>query len=264
MKTEIRNSISGLLILACFALLPSVQATPDPAPRPGTGNVADGNGALANVTGAASFNSAFGNNALNNLTNGNNNAAQGNSALFTTNGSKNTAVGVLALRLLTDGADNTAVGYRALNVSLGSSNAAVGSQAGVNLTSGDFNTFLGAAAGFNVETANGTICIGTEGADENSRTFVGNLTDDQAQNFNGGTVKLVTVRVADGRLGVSSLNLADASSQQKVEEQQASIDELQKRIEVLTAQLKEQAAQIQKVSAQLEVNKSAPRTVANK
>jgi hypothetical protein len=35
-------------------------------------------------------------------------------------------------------------------------------------------------------------------------------------------------------------------------------------MEVLTAQLKEQAAQIQKVSAQVEVNKPAPRTVANK
>jgi len=57
----------------------------------------------------------------------------------------------------------------------------------------------------------------------------------------------------------------------KVEEQQASIAELkstvalqQKGMEVLTAQLKEQGAQIQKVSAQLEVNKPAPRTVANK
>ena len=57
----------------------------------------------------------------------------------------------------------------------------------------------------------------------------------------------------------------------KVEAQQASIAELkstvalqQKGMEVLTAQLKEQAAQIQRVSAQLDVNKPAPRTVANK
>ena len=57
----------------------------------------------------------------------------------------------------------------------------------------------------------------------------------------------------------------------KVEEQQANIAELkstvaqqQKGMEVLTAQLKEQAAQIQKVSAQLEVNKPAPKVVANK
>ena len=57
----------------------------------------------------------------------------------------------------------------------------------------------------------------------------------------------------------------------KVEEQQASIADLkatvalqQKGMEVLTAQLKEQAAQIQRVSAQVELNKPAPRTVANK
>jgi hypothetical protein len=50
----------------------------------------------------------------------------------------------------------------------------------------------------------------------------------------------------------------------KIEELQATVARQQKGMEVLTAQLKEQAAQIQKVSAQLEVNKTAPRTVANK
>ena len=50
----------------------------------------------------------------------------------------------------------------------------------------------------------------------------------------------------------------------KVEELQATVAQQQKGMEVLTAQLKEQAAQIQKVSAQLELNKRAPRTVANK
>jgi hypothetical protein len=50
----------------------------------------------------------------------------------------------------------------------------------------------------------------------------------------------------------------------KVEELQATVAQQQKGMEVLTAQLKEQAAQIQKVSAQLEVNTTAPRTVANK
>jgi hypothetical protein len=50
----------------------------------------------------------------------------------------------------------------------------------------------------------------------------------------------------------------------KVRELTATVAQQQKGMEVLTAQLKEQAAQIQKVSAQLEVNKTAPRTVANK
>ncbi len=49
-----------------------------------------------------------------------------------------------------------------------------------------------------------------------------------------------------------------------VEKQEAIIAQQQKGMEVLTAQLKEQATQIQKVSAQLELNKRAPRTVANK
>ena len=50
----------------------------------------------------------------------------------------------------------------------------------------------------------------------------------------------------------------------KVEQQQASISELKGEMQTMVAQLKEQAAQIQKVSAQLEVNKPAPKVVANK
>ena len=50
----------------------------------------------------------------------------------------------------------------------------------------------------------------------------------------------------------------------KVQDLEATVAQQQKGMEVLTAKLKEQAAQIQKVSAQLEVNKTAPRTVANK
>ena len=42
------------------------------------------------------------------------------------------------------------------------------------------------------------------------------------------------------------------------------VQELEATVAKLTTQLKEQAAQIQKVSAQLEVNKTAPRAVANK
>lgn len=42
------------------------------------------------------------------------------------------------------------------------------------------------------------------------------------------------------------------------------VQELEKGMQALAAQLKEQASQIQKVSAQVELNKRAPRTVANK
>jgi hypothetical protein len=96
MKTKIRNSISGLLLipllLACFALLPRLQAAPDPAPPPGN-NTRDGAGAMANVT-TGLGNTAFGTNALFTLTTGNNNSAQGNSTLFSNvGGSQNMAIG---------------------------------------------------------------------------------------------------------------------------------------------------------------------------
>jgi hypothetical protein len=152
MKTKIRNSISGLLViplvLACFALLPRVQAAPDPAAIPG-GNTRDGAGSLASRT-SGQFNSAFGTNALFSLTTGNNNAAQGNSALFSlVNGNKNSALGVLALRLNVHGSDNTAVGYKALEHNTSDSNTAIGSNALTNNTVGGSNTAVGFRALFN-------------------------------------------------------------------------------------------------------------------
>jgi trimeric autotransporter adhesin len=149
MKTEIRNSISGLLliplVLACFALLPRVQAAPDPAPPPGN-NTRDGAGAMANVT-TGLGNTAFGTNALFSLTTGDNNAAQGNSALFSNvDGNGNTAVGSIALRFLTLGDQNVAIGNTALNnVTTGSRNTAVGYG---TLRSGNFsdNTAVGWSA----------------------------------------------------------------------------------------------------------------------
>jgi hypothetical protein len=352
MKTKIRNSISGLflipLVLAGFALLPSVQATPDPSPRAGTGNVADGNGALQNVGASASFDSAVGNNALFTLTTGNNNACQGNSALFTSNGNKNSAFGVLALRFNASGNDNTAVGYRALEPSLGSSNTALGSGAGRGQSAGDFNTFIGANAGIAQTGGSGNLYLGLEEDIDNhapsNRAYIKNvrgivvadqdgipvIIDSTGQlgtsnssarfkkdikpmdqvseailalkpvtfHYKGGDTKKaeeipqyglvaedvdevnpnLTVRDKDGQLltvrydAVNVMLLNEfLKEHKKVEEQQASIAELkstvalqQKGMEVLTAQLKEQATQIQKVSAQIELNKSAPSTVANK
>jgi hypothetical protein len=151
MKTKIRNSISGLLVipllLACFALLPRVQASPDPPALPG-GNVRDGSGTLAHRT-TGVFNSAFGTNALNSLTSGNNNAAQGNSALFSdVDGNTNVAVGVLALRLNVHGDQNTAVGYSALLNNTDNNNTAVGWKALGSNTSGYDNSALGFQALF--------------------------------------------------------------------------------------------------------------------
>jgi hypothetical protein len=159
MKTKIRNSICGLLVtpllLACFALLPRVQAAPDPAAIPG-GNTRDGAGSLASRTTGIN-NSAFGTNALNKLTMGNNNAAQGNSALVTlTDGNKNTALGVLALRLNIHGDNNTAVGYKALYNNTSGINVAVGTQALYSNTIGAGNTGLGYQALFSSNTNDNT------------------------------------------------------------------------------------------------------------
>jgi hypothetical protein len=133
------------LVLACFALLPRVQAAPDPAAIPG-GNTRDGAGSLASRTTGIN-NSAFGTNALNKLTIGNNNAAQGNSAQFSlTDGTNNTALGVLALRLNVHGDANTAVGRDALYSNTDDFNTAVGYKALRSNTTGNDNTANGALA----------------------------------------------------------------------------------------------------------------------
>jgi hypothetical protein len=183
MKTKIRNSISGLLLIplvvACFALLPSVQATPDPASVFGN-NTADGAGALANPALTGTGNTAFGSQALNKLTTGNNNNAQGNGALqnLTTGGGNaaigslalqklqtgiyNTAVGNTALNALTDGVRNTAVGYGTLRSGNFSDTTAVGWAALLNNTANS-NTAVGSAALFSNTIAIANTAIG-EGA----------------------------------------------------------------------------------------------------
>ena len=350
MKTKIRNSINGLLfiplVLACFALLPSVQATPDPgAVGGGNSNAADGFGAL-NATVSGINNSGFGANALHSLAAGNNNAAQGNSALNSlTGGSKNTALGVLALRLNVSGADNTAVGYRAFNSSTGSNNVGVGSGAGRDQTAGSGNTFIGTNAGIilpDIGTYNNTIFLGHTGdgnaADPDGRCYIGNIRDVATA---GPGAAIAVFIDPDGQLGTASSSrevkkdikpmnqvseailalkpvtfhykneeakpgqetpqfgliaedVAEVNpdlvvrdkygeiysvrydavnvlllneflkEHRKVQELEATVAQQKKDMEVFAANLKEQASQIQKVSAQLEVNKPAPRTVANK
>jgi Chaperone of endosialidase len=155
------------LLLACFALLPRMQAAPDPAAIPG-GNTRDGAGSLASRTTGIN-NSAFGTNALNKLTIGNNNAAQGNSAQFSLiDGDKNTALGVLALRLNIHGNDNVAVGYKALYNDTTNENVAVGSQALYSNTDGINNTGLGFQALFSNSGADGNTAVGFQALASNT------------------------------------------------------------------------------------------------
>ncbi len=181
MKTKInQNSIRGLLciplLLGCIAILPGVQAAPDPAPPPGA-NTRDGQGAMAHIT-TGQFNTAFGTNALNSLTTGNNNAGQGNSALFSlTTGGQNIGVGNLALRLTTTGSQNVGVGAGALysNVT-GTRNTAVGHSALQSSTKSD-NTAVGWLAGYSNTTGIDNVAVGSEALQNNqtgsSNTAIG-------------------------------------------------------------------------------------------
>jgi hypothetical protein len=142
MKQLIKLKLSALLliplVLACFALLPRVQAaTPEllPAPAPDgayTGfNTAEGLNALFNVnTAVGQFNTAVGFAALKLDTTGAHNTAIGAQALLNNNGSFNTAVGENALVFNISGSMNMALGQGALasNTS-GNANTAMGFQA---------------------------------------------------------------------------------------------------------------------------------------
>jgi len=208
---QLKTTILPLLMAVvgvCFALLPSVQATPDPgAVGGGNSNAADGFGAL-NATVSGINNSGFGANALHNLTTGNNNAAQGNSALNSnTNGNNNTALGVLALRLNVHGDANTAVGKEALLNNTGEFNTAVGWKAGSALTTGFGNIDIGFGV-VGVAAESNTIRIGDNlpATATVSACFIGGI---GGQLANGGTAVYINEA---GKLGTnpSSARFKDA------------------------------------------------------
>ena len=139
------------LLLACFALLPRAQATPETA-LPGA-NTADGLNALASVT-TGTANTAVGWFSLRNNTDGSSNTAVGAATLLFNigdqtagDGIENTAVGAAALLFNTIGNQNTAVGTHALlDNTEGDQNTALGSRALRNNITGAFNTATGANA----------------------------------------------------------------------------------------------------------------------
>jgi hypothetical protein len=162
-----RGSFLILLVIACVALSPGAEAVEPAAPNTGFpgGNTADGDGALAGLTGGF-YNSAFGflsllSNADASFNTGvgagtllvntaNENTATGAGALLSnTIGDQNTANGAFALFNNTEGIRNTAIGDRALfnnigsSTTVGSSNTAIGADAlGTNST-GAFNVAVG-------------------------------------------------------------------------------------------------------------------------
>ncbi len=179
-----------LLLLACFALLPTARAVC----RQGCGSDDDntffGENALLTNTGAdntaigfeallnntSDINTAIGSQALHNNTTGNTSTAVGVIALFTnTTGFSNNAIGWESLYNNTTGYQNVANGVGTLfGNTTGNNNIALGSFAGSNLSTGSNNIYIGNAGGSGGEsnkirigtvgTQNGTFIAGISGA----------------------------------------------------------------------------------------------------
>jgi hypothetical protein len=137
------------LALLCFGFLPGAQAVvpaPDGGygpPAYGTGNTAEGEEALLNLS-SGNFNTATGYRSLFSNTTGNFNTAFGAGALFSNIGTENTAIGAGALLNNTTGSFNTANGESALFFNTtGDQNTAIGSSALVQNTTGNENTASG-------------------------------------------------------------------------------------------------------------------------
>jgi hypothetical protein len=142
-----------------------------------TGNFNNAFGSLAlgsDVSGAS--NDAFGDEALRSNTTGTSNTAVGDLALHDNNGSLNCAFGSQSLKANTTGDQNTAIGTNALSSNTtGINNTAVGMNALNQSTTGQANVALGVGAGAFVTTASGVICIGAQGDNLDSTTWISGI-----------------------------------------------------------------------------------------
>jgi len=145
------------------------------------------------VISATGTNTAIGNQALQNNTNGFNNTASGFTALFSnTTGNFNTATGFSALQNNTNGTANTASGGNALRFNTtGNDNTAIGTNALVQNTTGNFNAASGAFAlesnttGFqNTATGRFALFSNTTGI---QNTAIGSLADVSTGNLSNAT-----------------------------------------------------------------------------
>jgi len=179
-----------LLVLGCFALLPSARPI-NPPPDGGYPNetTAEGGGALFSLTTGfgntalgfkalnsdttGQLNTATGRNALLNNTTGDNNTADGSGALSSnTTGNFNTATGRLALLSNSTGSGNTASGFFSLgNNTTAERNTANGVAALFNNTTGEDNIALGFGAGDNLTTGDNNIDIGNLGVADEANTI---------------------------------------------------------------------------------------------
>ena len=151
------------LVLAAFALSPTVQAQLSPPPDGGYDgdNTAEGTDALFSLT-TGPDNTAIGFDALFSNTTGDSNTAVGSQALLSnTTGVRNTANGYFALGSNTTGERNTATGRAAMvNNTIGNNNTADGHDALFSNTTGIRNTASGSFALFTNTTGPNNTAVG--------------------------------------------------------------------------------------------------------
>jgi trimeric autotransporter adhesin len=147
-----RSFIRVIPALICLGLCSVDAVSPPPDGGYPGGNTAEGDSALANLTNGLG-NTAVGHEALENLTTGDANTAVGEHTLLQlTSGGNNTAIGNGASASITTGGHNTAVGAGALVFNqTGDNNTALGDEA-LFETTGFNNTAAGASALFNNTT----------------------------------------------------------------------------------------------------------------
>jgi hypothetical protein len=156
--------------LICFAALSTAQAVTPPPDGGYTGwNTAEGQDALFNLTNG-SFNTAIGGHALYENSTGSGNTAVGAFSLAAnSDGSENVAIGQGALRFNTFGFDNTATGFKALYSNTeGTDNTATGAFALFSNTTGGGNTAIGGEALENNTTGGANTAVGAEALQDNT------------------------------------------------------------------------------------------------
>ena len=211
---QLRNATAlfvTALLATCLEVTPTAQAV-NPPPEGGYpgGNTALGDNALQNLTNGIN-NTALGFRALHDNTVGLANTAVGSLALRNNVGGKqNTATGVGALFANEAGNDNTANGFRALvsnNETTANANTAIGSRALENNHGGHDNIALGYRAGANFAPGSNNIYIGNGGlAGEDGTIRIGDV--DQTNTFiagisGAGVTGLPVVVNAGGQLGTA-------------------------------------------------------------
>jgi hypothetical protein len=217
-------SIICLLLVCAFAQnARAVTPAPDGGygpPAYGTGNTAEGEDALLNLTTGGNFNTATGYRALLNNAAGDFNTATGAGALSNNTASQNTATGAGALLNNTTGALNTAVGESALfSNSVGGINTAIGQGALQSNTTGVQNTANGVSAlgsntigAFNTASGVNALTSNTSG-NHNTATGVNALrTNTTGSNNTAFGLNALFANTGNGNTGIGRSSLSENTS----------------------------------------------------